>query len=746
MKRKAVAAAICEVSPQETIHCSGSSLITTAATVNGFMEKQPRTERNNSDGRCSEAKTSPNKGTLTTTNAKNAVVEVLDGGICTKLPLEEHNKHREKTMITNGSDNASNFVSSNEKGDLAACQLYRILRLRHRVSPVFLRRNSSKNEQRINNVGLIRRRPNAGGIEEVCKKLSANSPDKKPPCSMNYIQVVLRFTYHGITFNDGFAETAEEATEETSKNVSNVHYTGGKLNLYIYDKSAVCVDLQNVGSLKISLNGNTPVKNGAAKSLAIPLKLPAIDDSDTSFLRATLLLHSIIKNGKNGVYSNGIKAHTKSTSFSWDLALKDILNKTNIVNGATSETEFEMLLNSSTILGEQSSINSTTCSYDWGVKPAYETDGAVEEKTKEDGNLCAIHSYMSSAIGALKFHVGVDVVPNSSNSGTYNCLQSSLVSPSRLKKSLKTAGQRLNKPSLVSPTFSSLQSSSHSTYSNASTLHDQKLYIIFRFPHKSNHHHQFVLAHNCRCPWCGVRERSPNVLLIHLHTCHPIYTYKVIKETTDDDTRTWLINVSFSKLSGNARDLAPFSFRSRKIKNLPVLNSKINNWSVEQLNKYLKPNSEKRRKTGFSSKTGLAMPEYQQNVDSDEEPCSLEWQNQWLGGLLDEFVDVSREEKRVIKLWNDHRMAFNHVSGDSQVPLILRAFLRDVIGRMTVQELDLPFMGCLVLHIYNLFHFGCLDLKNARDSLLIVQCLRSDPVKFLPLLSSHNKPQATSSE
>ena len=603
-------------------------------------------------------------------------------------------------------------ICSNEKGEIAACQLYRILRLRHRASPIFLTRNLSY-KKGFRSTNAVNKRENSAGIEFICQKLASESQKQSSP--MNYIQVVLRFTYHGITFNEGFAESGlQNGLDADSKRMTtNAHYSGGKLNLLIYNKS-IATDLQNVGSLKISLNGSTPVKNGAAKCLAIPIKLPAIESTNSFFLRATLVLHSITRNGKNGTSPNGIKNYITSKSFSWDLALKDVLNKTNIEKGATTETEFEMLLNSSTAVCDP--LNGLCL-------PGSQSNGSSSEN---ENTSCAIHSYISSAIGALKFHVGVDVVPscNSGNSSNFY----SPASPGRSKKLAKN-GQHLK---LVSPQAGKQPQLFSLTYEQSNAVDDQKLFIIFRFPHKTNH--KFVSSRSGSCPWCGVRESSINLLLIHFHLCHPMYNYRVARK--DDDFFTWVINVSLSKLSVNA-ELASFTFRSyHKTTKPPNLLFDVNNLTVEQLNQYLKPSQVKNRKTCFRSKTGLLMPEYQQNIDSDEEPCSLEWQNEYLGGLLDEFVDVSEEEKRVMKLWNNHRMAFNHVTGDSQVQLILRSFLRDVIGRMSAQQLDLPFTGCLILHIYNLYSFGCLDLKSARDSLLIVQCIRADPIKFLPLLST----------
>ena len=67
--------------------------------------------------------------------------------------------------------------------------------------------------------------------------------------------------------------------------------------------------------------------------------------------------------------------------------------------------------------------------------------------------------------------------------------------------------------------------------------------------------------------------------------------------------------------------------------------------------------------------TGMYLPAYQQTTDSDEEEANVNWQQMHQRRLVEEFCDVTYEEKLLMNMWNEHRMKYSHVSGNNQVSM-----------------------------------------------------------------------------
>ncbi|KAG5190822.1 VEFS-Box of polycomb protein-domain-containing protein [Tribonema minus] len=108
------------------------------------------------------------------------------------------------------------------------------------------------------------------------------------------------------------------------------------------------------------------------------------------------------------------------------------------------------------------------------------------------------------------------------------------------------------------------------------------------------------------------------------------------------------------------------------------------------------------------------MREDEMDIDSDDDVDSS-WLLQQNARLIDEYEDVSAEEKAFMKLWNMHTRAFETPS-DSSVPLSCAVFARRFAPALLQRGLRANF----VLHLFNLWDNCLVSPKHIHACMAIV--------------------------
>ena len=83
--------------------------------------------------------------------------------------------------------------------------------------------------------------------------------------------------------------------------------------------------------------------------------------------------------------------------------------------------------------------------------------------------------------------------------------------------------------------------------------------------------------------------------------------------------------------------------------------------------------------------------------------------------LLDEFEDVSSEEKAFMKMWNRHMRSYT-VQADSQIPTSCEAFARIHGAELRARKLRHNFL----LHLFNLWDNSLLAAHHISTCMAVV--------------------------
>lgn len=248
--------------------------------------------------------------------------------------------------------------------------------------------------------------------------------------------------------------------------------------------------------------------------------------------------------------------------------------------------------------------------------------------------------------------------------------------------------------------------------------------IVYQFLYNNNSRQQTEAREDLHCPWCSLNCLELYALLKHLKLSHPrfIFTYVPIQ----DGAR---IDVSVSELYdstyvGNPHDMISqppgYAFsrygpvQRTSITNILVCKPKRTKHSLSEFleiedNDLNGPYDGQRPfVTGHNrlyhySTTCLPQPPHAIIQPSTEDQVDPPWLNTKICRMLDEFSDVNEGEKEFMKIWNLHIQHYTYV-GDCQMNLALKMFIEEK-GRELLQK---NLYRNFVLHVCNLFEFGVL--------------------------------------
>ncbi|XP_059089799.1 polycomb protein suz12-B-like [Tigriopus californicus] len=244
--------------------------------------------------------------------------------------------------------------------------------------------------------------------------------------------------------------------------------------------------------------------------------------------------------------------------------------------------------------------------------------------------------------------------------------------------------------------------------------------IVYQFLYNNNSRQQTEAREDLHCPWCSLNCLELYALLKHLKLSHPrfLFTYVPIEEGAR-------IDVSVSELYdstyvGNPHDLITqppgFAFsrygpvQRTSITNVIVCKPKRSNTSLSEFLEIDGENGpydgQRPFVTGHNrlyhySTSNLPMPPHAILTDSTEDRVDPPWLMTKICRMIDEFSDVNDGEKDFMKLWNLHIQHYTFV-GDCQMNHAIKAFIDEKGPELVRKNLYRNF----VVHCCNLFEFG----------------------------------------
>ncbi|KAK6630889.1 hypothetical protein RUM44_003059 [Polyplax serrata] len=281
-------------------------------------------------------------------------------------------------------------------------------------------------------------------------------------------------------------------------------------------------------------------------------------------------------------------------------------------------------------------------------------------------------------------------------------------------QTLDVAGNKENRPEKCVST---------SNIKGKNKIEPQRLQIVYQFLYNNNSRQQTEACDDLICPWCSLNCMTLYSLLKHLKLCHSrfTFTYNQISQGARIDVA---INECYDgSYTGSPHDLISqppgFAFsrngpvRRTSVTNILVCRPKRLRPSLTEFLELEENDFDGQRPyiTGHNRlyhHTTTCLPVYPKEMDIDSEgENDPKWLQQKTIMMIDDFTDVNEGEKELMKLWNLHVMKHGYV-GDCQIPLACLMFIKSKGDQLVKKNLYRNF----VLHVCNLFDFGLISSQT----------------------------------
>ncbi|XP_013190850.2 polycomb protein suz12-B [Amyelois transitella] len=262
----------------------------------------------------------------------------------------------------------------------------------------------------------------------------------------------------------------------------------------------------------------------------------------------------------------------------------------------------------------------------------------------------------------------------------------------------------------------------------ASEGESKRQQIIYQFLYNNNSRQQTEACDDLHCPWCSLDCGSLYSLLKHLKLCHSRFNFTYFP--IPGGAR---IDVSINELYDGSYTGSPHDLIAAQGRGPPAAGPRAGParrtalthvllWRPRRARRPLRHSlaeflelddaevveAQRPYLTGHNRlyhHTITCLPVYpnELDIDSESETDPL-WLQQKTMMMIDEFTDVNEGEKELMKMWNLHVMKYNYV-GDCQIPLACQMFLQMKGKELLEKNLYRNF----ILHMCSLHDFGLLS-------------------------------------
>ncbi|KAM4692446.1 polycomb protein SUZ12 [Rhinophrynus dorsalis] len=260
----------------------------------------------------------------------------------------------------------------------------------------------------------------------------------------------------------------------------------------------------------------------------------------------------------------------------------------------------------------------------------------------------------------------------------------------------------------------------------------QKLRIFYQFLYNNNTRQQTEARDDLHCPWCTLNCRKLYSLLKHLKLCHSRFIFNYVYHPKGARIDVSINECYDGSYAGNPQDIhrqPGFAFsRNGPVKRTPITHILVcrpkrtkasmseflesEDGEVEQQRTY----SSGHNRLYFHSDTCLPLRPQEMEVDSEDEK-DPEWLREKTITQIEEFSDVNEGEKEVMKLWNLHVMKHGFIA-DNQMNHGCMLFVENFGPKIIKKNLCRNFMLHLVsMHDFNLISLTTIDkaVSKLRD-------------------------------
>ncbi|KAL4647993.1 polycomb protein suz12-B-like isoform X2 [Arapaima gigas] len=257
----------------------------------------------------------------------------------------------------------------------------------------------------------------------------------------------------------------------------------------------------------------------------------------------------------------------------------------------------------------------------------------------------------------------------------------------------------------------------------------QKLQVFYQFLYNNNTRQQTEARNDLHCPWCTLNCRKLYSLLKHLKLSHSRFIFNYVPHPKGARIDVSINECYDGSYVGNPQDIhsqSGFAFS----RNGPVKRTAVTHLLVcrpkrtkPSLSEFLEPEDgelEQQRtyvsghnRLYFHSDSCLPLRPQEMEVDSEDEQ-DPEWLREKTLTQIEEFTDVNEGEKEVMKLWNLHVMQHGFIA-DNQMNQACMLFVEQCGPHIVEKNLSRNFLLHLIsMHDFNLVSIATVDKAMVR--------------------------------
>ncbi|CAH0729927.1 unnamed protein product, partial [Brenthis ino] len=628
-------------------------------------------------------------------------------------------KKREKDSETNKNSKIDHLQADHElflQAFEKPTQIYRFLRTRNMLSPIFLNRTLSYMKRRMSRSNKTR----VGfKVDSLLEKITLKKSTELQP---NSLGGYMTLTFLG--FYDKSLEDPRDFQVKVETLLLKICHKKRK------ESSSAIVEV-SVGSCSVPLNPSTsePPAMASAVSISSDTFSPSQGPNVKSYM--LMLRVTVTKASAN----SNVASSTEITNGDSDEPLTKRLKSSTDLNSSSTECKWSKLYGSELIVYDKHN----RCLLTNG-----EYDLVLHDVTP-GGRSATIARSPHKALMAQW-----ETIPNEndlhSETNPFNIFKVRPLLKLKLSWSQEPTNGLVNRPKLYQHDTNGIKKESSSVKDKLSAQkcstseikngekikqetsegESKRQQIIYQFLYNNNSRQQTEACDDLHCPWCSLDCGTLYSLLKHLKLCHSRFNFTYFP--IPGGAR---IDVSINELydgsyTGSPHDLIAAAGRGAGGPRAgPTRRASLTHLLVwrprgrrrlprHSLAEFLELDdsdvldAQRPYLTGHNRlyhHTITCLPVYpnELDIDSESETDPL-WLQQKTMMMIDEFTDVNEGEKELMKMWNLHVMKYNYV-GDCQIPLACQMFLQMKGKELLEKNLYRNF----ILHMCSLHDFGLLS-------------------------------------
>uniref|UniRef100_A0A671M0E9 Polycomb protein suz12-A-like n=1 Tax=Sinocyclocheilus anshuiensis TaxID=1608454 RepID=A0A671M0E9_9TELE len=267
----------------------------------------------------------------------------------------------------------------------------------------------------------------------------------------------------------------------------------------------------------------------------------------------------------------------------------------------------------------------------------------------------------------------------------------------------------------------------------------QKLRVYYQFLYNNNARQQTEARDDLHCPWCTLNCRKLYSLLKHLKLSHSRFIFNYVPHPKGARIDVSINECYDGSYVGNPQDIhcqPGFAFsRNGPVKRTPVTHFLVcrPKRSKPSLSEFLEPEDgeqEQQRtyisghnRLYFHSDSCTPLRPQEMDVDSEDETDPA-WLREKTVMQIDEFTDVNEGEKEVMKLWNLHVMKHGFIA-DNQMNQACLLFVEQ--HSTTIIEKNL--CRNILLHLVSMHDFGLVNTGTIDKAMAHLKPVREGAAK-----------------